>query len=284
MQVNSRRKEEQRNIPITLIVPSTHNPRKNVDPSYIRELANSLRRDGQWDPIIVRKRKDSKYEIIAGECRLRAAKSAGLKTLKARILKMDNIESLVLALKTNILRKDLNPVEEGNALKELLAIEKDPESLIKTLSKSKTWISNRLKLAKASEGLQNAVLKGELPLTSAVKITELPEGFQGLVASKAIRERLNMREIEKFVDIFKEATSKSMIESLLRTPVKDYSTAPPGYGRNSMPYSKRSKPMLMKCECGALYIIDWTGCRVVSERAMDYERNNNIGNNQKILE
>jgi ParB family chromosome partitioning protein len=285
MKQDSRQRTRYANLPLRLLVSSGHNPRKNVDPIYIRELAESLKRDGQWDPIIARKRNNGRYELIAGECRLRAAKLAGLKTLKARVLESNDVESLILALKTNILRKDLNPVEEGNALRELVSIEKDLKNLTKELSKSKTWVSNRLKLAeRATEGVKNAVLKEELSLLSAIKTAELDEGLQGPVASKVIRERLSFREVEKLVELFKKAGDDSEIETLLRTPVKDYMRAAPyGYDRSSVLRSKRTKPMLMRCDCGTVYIIDWAGCRIVSEKGTNHERNNNIENNPEIL-
>jgi len=273
------------NIPVELIVPSDFNPRKNFDSTYVEELARSMKRDGQWDPVIVRKGNNGAYELIAGECRLRAAKLIGLKSLKARILETSDDEALLLSLKTNIIRRNLNPVEEANALKKLVNVKKDLKKVIKALNKSRTWISNRLKLAEnATEGLKNAVLKKELPLLSAIKIAELPEGLQGPVASKAIRERLNFKEIKKLVELFKKASNDAEIEFLLQTPVKDYMRAPPYSGKRAPKFrSEKGKPTLMKCECGALYIIDWVGHRMVGEKVVNHERNNNFENNSKVF-
>jgi len=285
MKTNSYHKTDYVNIPIELITPGDYNPRKKIDSKYIKELANSLRRDGQWDPIIVRKGKDGMYELIAGECRLRAAKSVGLKSLKARVLETSDEEALLLALKTNILRRDLNPVEEANALKELINIKKDLKKVIKELNKSRTWISNRLKLAEnATEGLRNAVLKEELPLVSAVKIAELSEGLQGPVASKAIRERLNIKEVEKLVELFKKTSNHSEVEFLLQTPVKDYMRSAPYHGkRMSILNREERRPTMMKCECGTLYIVDWVGGKIIGEKVMNHEYNHNFENNSKIF-
>jgi len=260
-------------------VPSSFNPRKNFSSEYIKELAKSLQRDGQWDPIIVRRKNDGKYELIAGECRLKAAKLAGLKSLKARILESDDNEALLLALKTNILRRDLNPVEESNALKELIKIEKDLKSIIKALNKSRTWFLTRLKLADATDGIKNAVMKGELPLLSAIRIAELPEGLQGPVASKAIRERLNIKEVKKLVELFKNAKSNAEVEFLLQTPVKDYMRSPPYGGKRLSGFRpKERKPTVMTCDCGALYIVDWINGRIVGEKVINHEFNHNIKN------
>jgi ParB family chromosome partitioning protein len=260
-------------ISVEEVVPGGYNPRKTFDSEYITELAKSLQRDGQWDPIIVRKRNEGIYELIAGECRLRAAKIAGLKTLRARILEIDDSEALLLALKTNVVRHNLNPVEEANALKELLRITKDLNEVMRRLSKSRTWTLNRIKLAEnATDGVKNTVLTGELGLISAIKIAELKEGLQGPVASKAIRERLNNVEVEKFVTLFKKAGSDDEIEFLLQTPVKDYMRAHPYGGKgHSTSYSEKRKPTLMRCECGAVYIVDWDGCRIVSEKVVNHE-------------
>jgi ParB family chromosome partitioning protein len=273
-------------IPLERIVPSDFNPRKHIDLKYIKELAKSLKRDGQWDPIMVRKNSDGMYELIAGECRLRAARLAGLKSLRAKILeKSSDEEALLLTLKTNIIRRNLNPVEEANALKELIRVKKESKKVIKALNKSRTWISNRLKLAEnATEGLKTAVLKEELPLTSAVKIADLPEGLQGPVASKAIRERLNIKEVEKLVELFKKASNYSQVEFLLQTPVKDYMRSAPYSGKSTSTFRfEKGKPTIMRCECGSLYIIDWAGRRVVSERVVNHELSYNFENNSKVF-
>jgi len=271
-------------IPIHLIAPNNYNPRKNFDPNYIKELAESLKRDGQWDPIIVRNKNGKKYELIAGECRLKAAKLAGIKYLKARILESNDNEALLLALKTNILRQNLNPVEEANALKELIKTMKDLKDVTKALSKSRTWFSNRIKLAEATEGLKNAVLKEELALLAAIKIAELPEGFQGPVASKAIRERLNIKEVEKLVELFKKASDDAEVEFLLQTPVKHYMQLAPYSGKRVTTFrSDKREPSVIKCECGSMYIIDWVGCRIVGEKVTSNEHNHNFEGNSEVF-
>jgi len=280
----SKPKPSFKDIPIELIVPSDFNPRRHFDSRYIDELAKSMKRDGQWDPIIVRKSKKSKYELIAGECRLRAAKLIGLKSLKTRILKTSDEEAVLLALKTNIIRHNLNPVEEANALEELVKLRKDMKDMIRALNKSRTWISNRIKLAEnATDGLKNAVSKEELPLISAIKIAELSEGLQGPVASKAIRERLNIGEVEKLVELFRKASSNSEIEFLLQTPVKDYMRSAPYISKKSASRFRKGEPTLMKCDCGSLYIIDWANCRVVNEKVVNHEPNHDFENNPKVF-
>jgi len=257
-------------IPLDLIVPSKFNPRKNFDMRYVRELGKSLKKDGQWNPVILRKRKDGKFELIAGECRFRAAKLAGIKFLKARVLETNDEEALLLALKTNLFRQNLNPVEEAYALRELINRRKNLKDVTKVLNKSRTWILNRLKLAQnATEGLQGCVLRGELALTAAVKISELPEGLQGSVASKTIQERLTLKEVEKLVELLKKAESVEEINYLLRKParttIKLFSTKSSGHSNSQ--FTNRDITVVV-CECGTNYIIDWKERKIVQKKVV----------------
>jgi len=256
-------------VPLDLIVPSKFNPRKNFDMKYIRELAKSLKKDGQWNPVIVRKRKDGKFELIAGECRFRAARLAGIRFLKARVLETNDEEALLLALKTNLFRQNLNPVEEAFALKQLINKGKNLKNMTKILNKSRTWILNRLKLAQnATEGLQSCVLRGELALSTAIKISELPEGLQGSVASKTIQERLTVKEVEKLVELLKKAESVEEINYLLkkpaRTTIKLFSTR----SSNHNSHLTNRNITVIVCECGINYIIDWKERKVVQKKVV----------------
>jgi len=256
-----------RDIAVDFVVKSNFNPRKNFDSRHIRELAGSIRRDGLWNPIIVRERSDGKYDLIAGECRLRAVKRIGLINIRARILRINDEEAKLLALKTNVMRRNLNPIEEAQGIKRLVDTGWSLKRIAKDLNKSLTWVYTRLKLAKnASEGLQNAVLTEQVTFTSAVKISELPEGLQGPVASKAINERLNSKEIEKLVDLLKVAEHDSDIEYLLKTPMKDFFNPPP-YGAMSRHNNRKNRNTTsIQCNCGINYIVDWVNGHVVSER------------------
>jgi hypothetical protein len=156
---------------------------------------------------------------------------------------------------------------------------------MRNLSKSRTWTLNRIKLAQnANDSIKNTVLSGELSLLSAIKISDLQEGLQGVVASKVIRERLNNTEVDRLVSLFKKATNADEIEFLLQTPVKDYMRAKPNYGRG-LPVSRfdKRKPTLMKCDCGAMYIVDWNGCRIVSEKVGNNEHRDFVENNSEIF-
>jgi ParB family chromosome partitioning protein len=255
-------------IPVDLVIIGQFNPRKTFDSEHIKELANSISRDGQWDPIIVRQT-SGHYELIAGECRLRAVKKLGLSTVQARVLDIDDEEANLLALKTNLMRRDLNPVEEAFGVKKLIDTGWTLQKVAKELNKSQTWVFYRLKLAEnASEGLRNAVLANEIPLTSAIKIVELPEGLQGPVISKVVRERLNVKEVERLVDLLKEANDDDL-ELLLGTPFKELMRLNSNEVKTKIKTSRKNRNITMvECECGTKYIIDWVNREVVSERVI----------------
>lgn len=262
-----------RDILVDFVIKGDFNPRKNFDPEHIRELAGSIKRDGLWNPIIVRERHDMKYDLVAGECRLRAVKRIGRTKIRARVLRINDEEAKLLALKTNVMRRDLNPIEQAQGMKKLADIGWSLKKIAKHLNKSSKWVSTRLRLSEnASEGLQHAVLTGQVCLTSAVKISELPEGLQGPVTSKAIKERLNVKEIEKLVELLMMAEHDSNVKFLLRTPMKDFFNPAHYVGASKVRSSRNNGDMTsIKCDCGIKYLIDWARGQVVSERGVNGE-------------
>ena len=261
-------------VPIDLIVTGRFNPRRTFDPEHLKELAGSIRREGQWNPVMLRRRSDKKYDIIAGECRLRAVKKLGLLAIKARVLNIDDEEANLLALKTNLMRRDMNPVEEGHGIKKLISMGWSLQKIARELNKSQTWIVFRLKLVEnASEGLQNALLNDEIRLMSAIKIAELPEGLQGPVASKTIRERLNFKEVERLVDLLKLAHNNSDLELLLGTPFKEFMNLSSSQARVKIESSRKNRNVtVVECGCGTRYVVDWVNRCIVSEEAFVNER------------
>jgi len=263
-----------REIPVDLVVKGHFNPRKTFDLEHIKELQGSIQRDGLWNPIIVRKRLDGKYDLIAGECRLRAVERLRMTAIKAMILNIDDGEASLLALKTNLMRRDLNPIEEAHGIKKLVDMGWSLDKVAQELDKSRTWVFYRLKLAEnTSEGLQNALLTEQIPLMSAVKIAELPEGMQGPVTGKAIRERLNVKEVERLVDLLKLADNNSDLELLLGTPFKELMKLSPNEVRAKIETSRKNRNVtVVECECGIKHIVDWVNRHIVSEKVFTNER------------
>lgn len=253
-------------IPVDLIIVGDFNPRKFFDSGHIRELAGSIKRDGQWNPIIVKKNTKG-YDLIAGECRLRATQKLGYNSIKARILDIDDEEAYLLALKTNVLRRDMNAIEEGFGIKKLIDKGWSVDRVAKELNKSKSWVYFREKLFRnASDGLKNAIIQQIIPLTYAVEISELPEGLQGPVVEKTIRHRLNFKEVDFLVDILKGARTPEEIESILTAPREKIlkwliSGNPPIRGLEELD----TDFSITECDCGAKFMVDWKSHKMVSE-------------------
>lgn len=124
-------------VSVDRIVPNPHQPRQDFHPHELEELTASVRENGVVQPILVRPRGEGRYELVAGERRLRAAKLAGLAQVPVVIRDISDTESLELALVENIQREDLNPVEEAQAFNQLLnQFELTQEELAKKIGKS----------------------------------------------------------------------------------------------------------------------------------------------------
>jgi ParB family chromosome partitioning protein len=264
--------EEIIELPLNQIHVVDLNPRKYFDESHISELSESIKKDGQWDPILVKPNSHG-YDLISGECRFRAIKKLGQEVIKARILNVTTNEAHLLALKTNIMRRDLNPVEEANAVKNLVERGWSINDISKQLDKSKTWISFRLKIAnKASEGVKNAVLSNKISFSAALEISDLDEGLQGSVTSKIIQERLNYSEILKLIKLIKTAESKTDLDLFLETPLKEFIIL----SYKSMELKKQRNMEkkdvdILYCGCGEKIIVNWSKRLIISEKAYHNE-------------
>lgn len=256
-------------IPVKRIVAKGFNPRRTFDLEHIGELAASIKRDGQWNPVIVKRRADKKYDLIAGECRLRAIKRIRLPTVKGRILNISKDEAHLLALKTNLMRYNLNPIEEAFGIEKLINQGWSRKKIAKNLNKSQAWISLRLKLVRrAGKGLQNAIVSEIVPLTYAVEITELPKSLQGPTIEKVARDRLNLREVEKLVNLLKMAKSPKKLEKIFRMSREELIAV--GNASKKGKIVVGEDPMVaMKCKCGVKYIVDWIKKQIVSMEEFD---------------
>jgi len=189
-------------IDINLIIPNRQQPRQIFDDSGLEDLTNSIRQKGIIQPITVRELPDGKFELIAGERRLRASKIVGLEKLPAYILDVkSNEDMLEMALIENIQREDLNPLEEAEGY--MLLIEKynlTQEIVSKRVGKSRPVIANRLRLLKLPIEVRDA-LKNRL---ISKKHAELLAGFATTaqmvgVFQKIIRDGLSVRKTEDLV-------------------------------------------------------------------------------------
>jgi len=157
----------------------TFNVREKLDREFFNELKESLKEDGQWDPIIVRPHGE-KYEVIAGHRRVQAALELGWSEIEATIRDVDDSEALFLALKTNLIRQDMTEREQGKVLhriKQEFGITQ--KELAKRLGKSHTWVDRRIRMAlDLSEGVANALESKKVSMTVAEVIASLARSVQ----------------------------------------------------------------------------------------------------------
>src|SRR5262245_55710611 len=171
-------------LPISSISPNPNQPRKDFDDNALRELADSLRQSGLLQPLVVRRMGDA-YQLIVGERRWRAAKLAGIERIPAVIREATDSESLELALVENLLRENLNPLEEAEAYQRLLAdFDWTQEELGERVGKDRSSIANALRLLKLPELIQADLRSGRLTMGHA----------RALLALDTAAEQLRLRE------------------------------------------------------------------------------------------
>jgi ParB family chromosome partitioning protein len=187
-------------VPIEQISPSPYQPRRSFDEGKIEELAASIRNQGIIQPLVVR-RKEDRYELIAGERRWRAAMKAGLKEVPAVVREASDHEALQLALVENLQREDLNPIEEANGYRRLQdEFHWSQEEMAEKVGKSRPAIANALRLLALPNEVQQEVTRGNLPAGQARALLGLPT--EALIISTCrdvISKGLSTRETEKVV-------------------------------------------------------------------------------------
>lgn len=188
------------NVKISKVEPNREQPRKNFDEDALQELAESIKQFGVLQPILVQEREDY-YEIIAGERRWRAANIAGLKEVPVIIRNLTEQEIVEIALIENIQREDLNPIEEAQAYKRLLTeFNLKQDEVAERVSKSRTAVTNSMRLLKLSDDVQQMVIDEMISTghARALLAIEDPEQ-QYILAQKVFDEKLSVRDIEKLV-------------------------------------------------------------------------------------
>lgn len=188
---------------ISEIVRNPNQPRKTFDEDKLAELADSIRQNGVLQPILVR-RKDQKYEIVAGERRYQASKLAGLKEIPAVVREIDDDKVFQLALIENLQRSDLSPIEEAKGYKQLLTSRSlTQEELAKILSKSRSAIANTLRLMDLPVEVQHMMEQGLLTAGHARAILAVPsEEGRIKLARKVVTESLTVRQTENLAPLF----------------------------------------------------------------------------------
>ena len=187
-------------VDINLVEPNREQPRKHFDEDALQELSDSIKQYGLIQPILVQDRK-SYYEIIAGERRWRASKMAGLKKVPVIIRNLTEQEIVEISLIENIQREDLNPIEEAQAYKRLLEeFNLKQDEVAERVSKSRTAVTNSLRLLKLCDEVQQMIISNMLSTghARAIITVEDPEE-QYALAQKIFDEKMSVREVEKYI-------------------------------------------------------------------------------------
>ena len=194
-------------ISISSIVPNKNQPRKLFEEAALEELTNSIKERGIIQPLIVRELDDeiNKYELVAGERRWQSAQSAGLNEVPVVIIKADNLKSLELAITENVQRKDLNPIEEAESYKNLIEnFGYDQDKVSKFIGKSRTYITNSLRLLSLPDKIINMVRLEKITQGHAKILIGLDNAL--LLADKIIKKNLSVRQTESLVRILKKGS------------------------------------------------------------------------------
>ncbi|HDZ5086303.1 TPA: ParB/RepB/Spo0J family partition protein [Campylobacter jejuni] len=187
-------------IEIDKISPNPFQPRKNFDQEALDELANSIKEFGLIQPIIVFKKNDNKFILVAGERRLRAVKALGKKEILAFIADIDENKLRELALIENIQRENLNPIELANSYKDLMQVhEITQENLAELIHKSRTQITNTLRLLNLDMRTQELIASGKISQGHAKVLVGLDQKDERMLVDSIIGQKLNVRDTEKIV-------------------------------------------------------------------------------------
>ena len=195
--------KEFKKINITEIKANHNQPRKNFKTQDLEELSDSIKSQGILQPIVVRTSDTGGYEIIAGERRWRAAQIAGLHQIPALIKDMTSEEVQEAALIENIQRENLNAVEEAMAYKSILNKKgMDYNQLSKSVGKSKSHISNMMRLLELDQEILDFVISGDLSMGHARALIGVPNAKE--LATNIINKKLSVRDVEKTTSKYKK--------------------------------------------------------------------------------
>ena len=204
-------------VDIAAIEPNPDQPRSRFDAEELSELAESIRKNGLLQPILVRK-VDDKYQIIAGERRWQACKKIGLKEVPVNVTEADDTRSIALAMIENIQRADLNPMEEAYGYRMLMRRDNMTQAqLAEAVSKGRSTIANSLRLLELSEEAQQLLFEGRITAGHARAILSIPtEEGRALLTRKLMENKLSVREAENLARLY--AGRKSEAPKRVPTP------------------------------------------------------------------
>jgi len=180
--------------------PGKYQPRTKMDAASLAELALSIKEQGVMQPILVRPVDGGRFEIVAGERRWRAAQQAGLREIPALVKNVPDQSALAVALIENIQREDLNPLEEANGLQRLIdEFGLTHEAAAKAVGRSRSAVSNLLRLTALAPPVQEYLLGGALEMGHARALLALPVSQQSGAAARVVNAAMSVRDTERLV-------------------------------------------------------------------------------------
>ena len=197
-------------LPVELIQRGQYQPRRDIEPEALEELASSIKAQGVMQPIVVREIAPQKYEIIAGERRWRASQLAGLDTIPALVRELSDETALAMALIENIQREDLNAMEEAIALHRLQTeFELTQQEVATAVGKSRSTVANFLRLMSLPKETQVLLERGDIEMGHAKALLGLPQDQQAAAARWVVAKGLTVRETEAYVARLLEGGTQS---------------------------------------------------------------------------
>lgn len=202
-------------LPIEFLQRGQYQPRKDIDPHKLQELADSIKAQGIVQPIVVRQLDAERYEIVAGERRWRAAQLSQLAHVPVIISDLDNRSAMAIALIENIQREDLNPLEEAEALQRLAdEFAMTHQQIAEALGRSRTTISNLLRLLDLQPEIKLLLLRRELEMGHARALLALSGAQQVEVGQKIVAKQLTVREAEQLIKALQANKPTSAIKGV----------------------------------------------------------------------
>lgn len=199
-QVSEEAKGELQKLPIEQLKPGRYQPRKDMSPEALEDLAASVKAQGIIQPIVVRPTAKDEYEIIAGERRWRAAQLAKLDMVPCLVKEIPDEAAVAIALIENIQREDLNAMEEATALQRLLdEFQMTHQDVAQAVGKSRTTVTNLLRLNNLEDGVKVLLERGDIELGHAKLLLALQGEQQADVAQQIVAKDMTVRDAEKLV-------------------------------------------------------------------------------------
>ena len=204
-------------ISLDQLTPGEFQPRTKMHKGTLEELADSIKNQGVLQPLLVREKASGRYEIIAGERRWRAAQIAGLKSVPVSIKKVNNNDAAKIALVENLQREDLNAMDQSRGLQRLqMEFNLSQEELAKSIGKSRSAVTNLLRLSKLDKKVQGYLESGEIEMGHARALLGVDGATQVALAEEIIKLSLSVRETEKLVS--RKRTTKKSTQKTTKDP------------------------------------------------------------------